>query len=143
MTVLLKDSAYRVEAFSLNLFEKAKCETCTCIFQHVAKQNELKATEILSFCCVRGFVFVRSGVRSHIERILLCESEWVTAMDCFRSQDRAESPSQKFGIKKKKNENAQNILRNANKGLSIKIENRLVQLIFLLLNRTAAIFENK
>lgn len=30
-------------------------------------------------------------------------------MDCFRSQDRAESPSQKFGIKKKKNENAQNI----------------------------------
>lgn len=32
--VLLKDSAYRPEAFSLNLFEKDKCET------HAAKQKQ-------------------------------------------------------------------------------------------------------
>lgn len=41
--VLLKDSAYGVETFSLNLFEKAKCET-SCTFSTSGQTNVMKET---------------------------------------------------------------------------------------------------
>lgn len=74
--VLLKDSAYRVETFSLNLLEKAKCSETSGTVSHLDKQRYRQTRLIYVsyslwcnlFLFVGVIVFLLLNSRVHIKR---------------------------------------------------------------------------